>query len=108
MSIDRDGEQRSDLPDRADHIVAAIAEQALPAVTEHHSADEEPANRRLPWLEHRQTLTVAAFFNPMGPTVVSTEICALPDGKEYLVHFRRHPLAPYHCALGPVAQGRRR
>lgn len=103
MSIDRDGEQRSDLSDRADHIVAAIAEKALPAMTGHHSADEKPADRRLLWLEHRQTLTVAAFFNPMGPTVVRTEICALPDGTEYLVHFRRHPLAPCYCALGPVA-----
>ena len=89
--------------DRAEHIVAAIAEQARPAVAERREEDEEPADRRLLWLEHRKTLAVAVSFNPMGPTVGSIEVCALPDGTEYLAHFRRHPFAPYHCALGVLS-----
>lgn len=100
-----DGESGSDsaAADRAEHIVAAIAEQARPAVTERRPEDEHPADRRLLWLERRKTLAVAVWFNPMGPTVGSIEVCALPDGTEYLVHFRRHPFAPYHCALGVLS-----
>lgn len=48
---------------------------------------------------------VAAWFNPMGPTVTSTELCALPDGTEYLVHYRRHPLAPFYRVVGPIRSG---
>ncbi|WP_059015784.1 hypothetical protein [Mycobacterium sp. M26] len=99
-----DSDSSSESIDRSNHIVAAIAEQARPAIAEHRTDGEEPADRRLLWLEHRQTLAVAVWFNPMGPTVSSTEICALPDGTEYLVHFRRHPFAPYHCVLGLLAE----
>ncbi len=94
----------SDAADRADDIVAAIAEQARPAVTERHDEGDGPADRRLLWLEHRRTLAVAAWFNPMGPTVTSTEVCALPDGTEYLVHCRRHPLSPLYRVLGPIGK----
>jgi len=38
----------------------------------------------------------------MGPTVTSTELCALPDGTEYLMHYRRHPLAPFYRVVGAV------
>ena len=48
---------------------------------------------------------VAAWFNPIGPTVASTEVCGLPDGFEYLVRFRRHPFAPYYRVLGPIPDG---
>ncbi len=91
-----------DAADRAKEVVAAIAAQALPAVTERPAAGEGNADRRLLWLEHRETLALAAWFNPMGPTVTSTEVCASPDGTEYLVHFRRHPFAPYYRVLGPI------
>jgi hypothetical protein len=102
LPVDRDGEQDRDVADRAERIVAAIAEQARAAVSERRSEGDEPADRRLLWLEHRRTIAVAAWFNPMGPTVTSTEVCALPDGTDYLVHFRRHPFAPYYCVLGPL------
>lgn len=91
--------------DRAENIVAAIAEQARGAVTERPAEGDGNADRRLLWLQHRQTLVVAAWFNPMGPTVSSTEVCALPDGTEYLVHFRRHPFAPHYRVLGPLTDG---
>jgi hypothetical protein len=74
-------------------------------VTERPVLGEEPADRRLLWLERRRIVAVAAWFNPMGPTITSTEICALPDGAEFVVHFQRHPLAPYYCVLGPLTDG---
>jgi hypothetical protein len=74
-------------------------------VSERPEEGQEPADRRLLWLEHRRTLVVAAWFNPMGPTVTSTELCALPDGTEYLVHYRRHPLAPFYRVVGPIRSG---
>ncbi len=95
----------SDTAHRAEYIVAAIAEQARPAVTERPDEGDGNADRRLLWLEHRETLAVAAWFNPMGPTVASTQVCALPDGTEYLVYFRRHPFAPYYRVLGPITDG---
>ena len=33
------------------------------------------------------------------------QICALADGTEYLVHFRRHPLSPYYRVIGPLTDG---
>jgi hypothetical protein len=102
---DSDAEPDSDAADRAEYIAAAIVERARPAVVEHRIEGEEPADRRLLWLQHRRTLVVAAWFNPMGPTVCSTEVCTLPDGSEYLVHFRRHPLAPFYSVLGPIEPG---
>ena len=105
LPLDGESSYDSETAARADHIVAAIAEQARPAVTERREEDEEPADRRLLWLEHRKTLAVAVWFNPMGPTIGSIEVCALPDGTEYLAHFRRHPFAPYHCALGRLSAG---
>ncbi len=91
--------------ERADAIITAISEQARPAVTERPEEGESWADRRLLWLERRQVLVVAAWFNPMGPTIGSTEICGLPDGTEYLVHFRRHPLGPYYRVLGRIGDG---
>ena len=104
-AADSGGQPAGDAPDRAAHVVAAIADQARTAVTERPVLDEDPADRRLLWLEHCETLVVAAWFNPMGPTVTSIEICALPDGTEYLVHFRRHPLSPYYRVIGPLTVG---
>jgi hypothetical protein len=105
--LPEDGEAgaSSDTADRAEYVIAAIAEQARPAVTERPAEGEGTADRRLLWLEHRETLTVAAWFNPAGPTVGSIEVCALPDGTEYLVYFRRHPFAPYYRVLGPITDG---
>jgi hypothetical protein len=100
-----DGHEGGDAADRAAQVVAAIAEQARPAVSQRAPRGDEPADRRLLWLERRRILAVAAWFNPMGPTITSTEICALPDGTEYVVHFQRHPLAPYYCVLGPLTDG---
>lgn len=100
---DDESVSESETADRAEYIVAAIAEQARSAVTERRPEGEHPADRRLLWLERRKTLAVAVWFNPMGPTVGSIDVCALPDGTEYLVHFRRHPFAPYHCALGVLS-----
>lgn len=99
-----DTDSRSDTgaAERAATIIAAISEQARPAVDERPEDREAPADRRLLWLEHRQTLVVAAWFNPVGPTVSSMEIGALPDGKRYLVHFRRHPFGPYYRVVGPI------
>jgi hypothetical protein len=102
LAPDSDGEPDTDAADRAEYIAAAIADQARTAVTERPVLDEDPADRRLLWLEHCATLVVAAWFNPMGPTVTSIEICALPDGTEYLVHFRRHPFSPYYRVIGPL------
>lgn len=99
------GSESNDQADRASEVVAAITEQARPAVSERPEEGQEPADRRLLWLEHRRTLVVAAWFNPMGPTVTSTELCALPDGTEYLVHYRRHPLAPFYRVVGPIRSG---
>ncbi len=105
LPAEGEGGESDDHADRASEVVAAIAEQARPAVSERPEEGQEPADRRLLWLEHRRTLVVAAWFNPMGPTVTSTELCALPDGTEYLVHFRRHPLAPFYRVVGPVRSG---
>ena len=105
LPAEGEGGESDDHADRASEVVAAIAEQARPAVSERPEEGQEPADRRLLWLEHRRTLVVAAWFNPMGPTVTSTELCALPDGTEYLVHFRRHPLSPFYRVVGPVRSG---
>lgn len=105
LPADDDSQSGGEVAELAAHIAAAIAEQARPAVSERPVLDEEPADRRLLWLYRRQILVVAAWFNPMGPTVTSTEVCALPDGTEYLVHFRRHPLSPYYRVIGPLTDG---
>ena len=99
---DTEGSSDTEAVDRAATVIAAISEQARPAVDERPEDREAPADRRLLWLEHRQTLVVAAWFNPMGPTVSSMEVGALPDGTHYLVHFRRHPLGPYYRVVGPI------
>ena len=99
---DGDSDAATDAAGRAEIVIAAISEQARPAVAERPEEGQAPADRRLLWLEHRQTLVVAAWFNPMGPTVTSTEVCALPDGTEYLVHFRRHPFAPHYRVVGAL------
>ncbi len=83
-------------------VIGAIAEQARPAVSERYAEGEDHAERRLLWLEHLRTIVVAAWFNPMGPTVTSTELRALPDGSQYLVHYRRHPLVPFYRVVGEV------
>jgi len=100
------GEIVGEVDERVTKVVAAIAEQARPAVSERYEEGEERADRRLLWLEHRQTLVVAVWFNPIGPTVTSTELRALPDGSQYLVHYRRHPLAPFYRVLGEVKDER--
>ncbi len=102
---DNEAGESGDAADRAEYVVAAIALQARTAVTERPAAGEGTADRRLLWLEHRETLTVAVWFNPAGPTVGSIEVCALPDGTEYLVYFRRHPFAPCYRVLGPITDG---
>ena len=102
LPAEGEGDESNDHADRTSEVVAAIAEQARPAVSERPEEGQEPADRRLLWLEHHRTLVVAAWFNPMGPTVTSTELCALPDGTEFLVHYRRHPLAPFYRVVGAV------
>jgi len=99
---DADGGDGGDADGRAETVIAAISEQARPAVDARPEDREAPADRRLLWLEHRQTLVVAAWFNPMGPTVSSIEVGALPDGTRYLMHFRRHPFGPYYRVVGPL------
>ena len=95
----------NDSSQRAEWVIASIAEQARPALAGRQKTEDEPADRRLLWMERRQTVSVAIWFNPMGPTVTSMEVCALPDGAEYLMYYRRHPSAPYYCVLGPVSDG---
>jgi hypothetical protein len=99
---DSENSEPIDYCDIAGRVIAAIVEQAWPAVSVQTQEDGGPADRRLLWLEHRETLVVAAWFNPMGPTVSTTELCALPDGTEYIVHYRRHPFAPFYRVLGRV------
>lgn len=104
LQTDAGSKQDGDAVERAAEIAGAIADQARPAIEKRAGADdvERPADRRLLWLERRRILVVAALFNPAGPTVLSTEICALPDGSEYVVHFSRHPFSPYYRVVGRV------
>jgi hypothetical protein len=100
---------QSELPDdlaqNASNVVAAIAEQARDAVeTGLCQLDSGPAvsDANLLWLERRQVLVIAVWFNPLEPMVASLEVCTLPDGTEYLVVYRRHPLHPQYRVVAKV------
>lgn len=55
------------------------------------------------WLERRTTLLTAAWFNPLGPTVATLELCENTDEPDsYLVYFMRHPFLPDYRAIGRV------
>jgi len=86
-------------------IMASISEQARPAVSERPDDGGAPADRRLLWLQHRRTIAVAAWFNPIGPTLTTIEVGALPNSTEYLVHYRRHPFSPYYRVVGALEPG---
>ncbi len=64
----------------------------------------EKLDRRLLWLERRAILVAAAWFNPMGPTLATLEVCGNEGDEEnsYLVYFMRHPSSPDYRVIGPI------
>lgn len=61
-------------------------------------------DRRLLWLERRAILAAAAWFNPLGPTLATLEVCGNEGDEDhsYLVYFMRHPSGPDYRLIGPV------
>ena len=96
------------LDEKAAHVIAAVADQARPAVElglRQLADGEETSDPRLLWLEPSRTLAIAVWFDALKPMVTSLEVCALPDGAEFLVCFRRHPFRPQYRVVGVGAPG---
>lgn len=96
------------LDDTTARVVAAISEQAQPAVERalsQPSIADTSSDASLLWLERDRTLAVAVWFDPLKPMVTSLEVGRLPDGTECLVCFRRQPFMPEYRIVGPVAPG---
>jgi hypothetical protein len=86
-----------------DSLIGAIGEQAAPLPDGASPNDVPNADRRLLWLERRPVLAVAAWFNPLGPTVATLEVCGRSGADDdYLVYFMRHPTQPDYRVIGPV------
>jgi hypothetical protein len=84
-------------------VIAAISNVARPALDIIPTQRGEHADRRLLWLERNYVLAVAAWFNPIGPSVSTLEICSLLDQDEdYLLYFLRHPFSPDFRALSLI------
>lgn len=97
--------QRSEEP-LAAHVIGAIGDLARPALALSPMANADKTDRRLLWLERNHVLAVAAWFNPMGPSVTTLEVCSLPgENEQYLVYFLRHPSSPNYRVLGAVGGG---
>ena len=86
-------------------VIGAIGDAARPALEDMPTTRGDRADRRLLWLERKHVLAIGAWFNPMGPSVTTLEVCSLPgENDEYLVYFMRHPFAPDYrvlAGLGP-------
>jgi hypothetical protein len=81
-------------------VIGAVADVAAPALAV-EVTPRLPADRRLLWLKRRGAMAVATWFNPLGPTVATLEVCIDPEtGHDYLVYFMRHPLAPDYRVVG--------
>jgi hypothetical protein len=84
-------------------VIGAISDVARPALEDIPTRRVEPADRRLLWLERKHVLAIGAWFNPVGPSVTTLEVCSLPDETDdYLVYFMRHPFAPDYRVVGAL------
>lgn len=84
-------------------IKSAIDELTPPLLTDDMPSDAPHADRGLLWLERRAVLAIAAWFNPMGPTVATLEVCGRgSDDDDHLVYFMRHPILPDYRVIGPI------
>ena len=98
----------AELEDQAEHVVAAITEQARAAVEiglRQLGSGEETSDARLLWLERSRVLAMAVWFNPLEPMATTLEVCRLSDDTEYLVAYRRHPFRPQYRIVGVVEPG---
>jgi hypothetical protein len=94
------GDTRASL---AAKVIGAISDVARPALEDIPTRRVEPADRRLLWLERKHVLAIGAWFNPVGPSVTTLEVCSLPDETDdYLVYFMRHPFAPDYRVVGAL------
>jgi len=84
-------------------VIGAIGDLARPALALIPAAIADQTDRRLLWLERNQVVAMAAWFNPMGPSVTTLEVCSLPgESDQYLVYFLRHPSSPNYRVLGAI------
>jgi len=98
--------ERDDRASLAAVVTGAISDIARPALEDIPTTRGEHADRRLLWLERKHVLVIAAWFNPMGPSIATLEVSSLPDeNDEYLVYFMRHPFAPDYRVLGALSSG---
>ncbi|PND57506.1 hypothetical protein CRM90_10870 [Mycobacterium sp. ENV421] len=87
-------------------VIASISDVARSALAVTPAERGEPTDRRLLWLERKYVLAIAAWFNPIGPSVCTLEVCSLPDrDEEYLLYFLRHPYLPDYRVLGVITPG---
>ena len=103
-----ESELPAELEDQAEHVVAAITEQARAAVEiglRQLGSGEETSDARLLWLERSRVLAMAVWFNPLEPMATTLEVCRLSDDTEYLVAYRRHPFRPQYRIVGVVEPG---
>jgi len=87
------------------YVIDAIVEQARPAVQLSLSGieqEQDRTDRRLLWLGRDEIVGLAVWFNPIGPTILTIEVCSLPDGSRYLVYFQRHPSAPRYRVVAEL------
>ena len=101
----QESELAAGLQAKAAHVMAAITEQARPAVEIglNRPAGEFRSDARLLWLERSRIIAIAVWFNPREPMVTSLEVCTLTDKTEFLICFKRHPLKPRYCIFGKIS-----
>ena len=90
----------------AHKVLASISDVARPALSRIPTERGERVDRRLLWMERQHVLAVAVWFNPMGPSVSTLEVCSLGEkDDDYLLYFLRHPLAPDYRVLSTIRTG---
>ena len=93
------------IDEKGGDVIDTIVEQARPAVQLSLSGieqEQDRTDRRLLWLGRDEIVGLAVWFNPIGPTILTIEVCSLPDGSRYLVYFQRHPSAPRYRVVAEL------
>ena len=83
------------------NVISALYDLAPPPSEILKQRSERSDDRRLLWVKPDETLVVAAWFNPAGPTVVALQAFC-PDGNEVpcLLYTMRHPILPDYRVVG--------
>ena len=92
--------------DQADDLLAEVFATLLsgshPAFVAARPPDSK-ADRSLLWLDRAAVLLLCGWFNPIGPTLSTLEVCTAPlADREQLVVFARHPLLPEYRVAAQV------